>query len=63
MARGNFRTSKNICLYCGARAENGNKMFKRGLKRQPDYLCGRCFDNNASEQEKIDKEKLEVKFK
>ena len=59
MARGNFRTSKDHCLYCGARAGQ-TKIFKRGLKRQPVYLCEKCFDRSATEEEKQNKAKLQV---
>lgn len=62
MARGNFRISKNQCLYCGARASEDIKIYKKGLKRQPDYLCERCFERSATEQEKQQKQKLQVRF-
>ena len=60
MARGYFRTSKDMCLYCGARSTQ-TKIYKRGQKRQPDYICERCFDRSATEEEKKNKEKLQVK--
>ncbi|MGG4434552.1 hypothetical protein AAXE64_08320 [Priestia megaterium] len=63
MARGNFRTSKNICLYCGKTAGKDVKIYKRGLKYQPDYLCEKCFDRSATEEEKQKKDSLQVKFK
>lgn len=61
MARGNFRTGKDMCLYCGARASETTRIYKKGLKRQPDYLCEKCFDRSATEQERNDKEALLVK--
>lgn len=60
MARGHYRTSKKICLYCGKRASENVKIYRHGLKNQPDFLCERCFDINATDQEKQNKEKLLV---
>lgn len=63
MARGNFRTNKDVCLYCGTRATATPQMYKRGLKNQPDYLCERCFDKNASDEEKQNREDYKIKPK
>jgi len=60
MARGFFRTSRSICLYCGKSASEGVEIFKRGKKNQPDYLCERCFDRSATDEEKENKNELHV---
>jgi hypothetical protein len=56
MAKGYFRTSSCQCLYCGTR-NKGTKIYKRGRKNSPDYLCESCFDGAASIEELSNKEK------
>lgn len=42
MARGYFRTPKDVCLYCGHK--DGKPMpYKVGTKNSPTYLCEKCF--------------------
>lgn len=60
MARGNFRTSKSMCLFCGKHASQ-TKIYKRArIKRQPDYLCEKCFDKNSTEAEMKNKDNMIV---
>lgn len=45
MARGHFRTPKDVCVYCGFR--NGEPMpYKTGAKNNPTYLCEKCMKNS-----------------
>lgn len=44
MARGNFRTSDRICLFCGFRGTNNEIVmpYKFGEGANKTYLCEKC---------------------
>lgn len=53
MARGHFRTSDRVCLYCGFSGRN-NKIimpYKIGKGPNKTYLCERCFNKTPHSKE------------
>lgn len=46
MARGYFRTSDKVCLYCGYTNDNKPMPHKVGKGANKTYLCESCFNKN-----------------
>lgn len=60
MARGNFRTSDRVCVYCGFRGEKNEIVmpYKIGKGSNKVYLCEECFAKTPeSKEDNIEKYK------
>lgn len=53
MARGYYRTSDKVCLFCGYRGEDNEiKMpYKIGKGANKTYLCENCFNKTPQSKE------------
>lgn len=52
MARGNFRTDDRVCVFCGFRYPNRDKMpYKFGKGANKVYLCEKCTNKSKTQVE------------